>query len=115
MNIFRFKDGFKKKVPYNALCFLDPRNVDLYFTHPEQMEFVRKVIIEDNVFYELRNKDVQELDQETGDKRLEGEPAAEPSNRRAELIAKRKFTQRETEKQNYAPSVSQRINEEIER
>ena len=111
MNIFRFKDGFKKKVPYNALCFLDPRNVDLYFTHPEQMEFVRKVIIEDNVFYELRNKDVQEMDQETGDKRLGGvgEPAAaEPSNRKAILLAKRKLTQKE-------PSVSERIDEEIER
>ena len=60
LNVSRFENGFKKKKPFNALCLLDPRNIDIYFGQNEK-EAAIEVIKEDVVFDDVREEEEGEV------------------------------------------------------
>ena len=41
----RFKNGWKKKTPFNCLTFLDPRNVDLYALEDDISRYLLLILI----------------------------------------------------------------------
>ena len=50
----RFPGGWKRNSPYNSLCFLDPRNRDLYIDDEEDFESVMNVIKTDSIYNKLK-------------------------------------------------------------
>ena len=50
----RFPNQLKLVAPFNALCLLDPRHLDIYFNE-EETDFAKSIIIQDKVFEEESN------------------------------------------------------------
>ena len=82
----RFPRQFKTRSPFNALCLLDPRNMDMYFNKEEVSEASR-VIKEDKVFDKQKEADEKETEVDSQNNQAK---QPEVTDRRAQLLAAKK-------------------------
>ena len=82
----RFPNQFKYKAPFNALCLLDPRYLDIYCEADEELRSVVNVIKEDTVYDEIKMRE-RDADEQNNEQAVE---PSETSDRRAQLIARKK-------------------------
>ena len=83
---FRFPRQFKLRAPFNALCLLDPRNLDICFETHDDLEAAKNVVKGDSVYEELRQADCD-------DQNNHAEPVVREEltgDRRAQLLAARR-------------------------
>ena len=83
---FRFPNQFKYKAPFNALCLLDPRYLDIYCEADEELRSVMNVIKEDTVYDEIKMRE-RDADEQNNEQAVQ---PSESSDRRAQLIARKK-------------------------
>ena len=59
----RFPNCWRRKSPYNALCFLDPRNVDIYIRDDEDFVSVVETISSDPIYDDIRENELFNFEQ----------------------------------------------------
>jgi hypothetical protein len=110
----RFPSSFKTRAPYNALCFLDPRNIDIFFESEEELASVFKTIKDDKIYELLRR---EEMDEENYEQQLTAPTlVVQSTSRREELLARRMSLDEDRVRREEGPgadSVGQKIDKEI--
>lgn len=86
----RFPSCLKLRAPFNALCLLDPRNIDMFFEEEGELANAVNTIKHDRVFNNLR-EDIQRASAADNENNIAAvtEAAVEPNSRRAQLLARR--------------------------
>jgi hypothetical protein len=85
------------RAPFNALCLLDPRNVDLFHETDEEMQATITTIKEDRVYNKLREQIEIRLREAMDDQdnvsatagAADATAGEEPGSRRAQLLARK--------------------------
>lgn len=94
--MFRFPSCFKLRAPFNALCLLDPRNVDIFFETDDEMHAAVTTIKEDRVYTQMREQlevEGRAVGDDQNDVFISAEATDggdEPGSRRDTLLARKK-------------------------
>ena len=107
----RFPRQFKLRAPFNALCLLDPRNLDILFEAQDDLEAAKNVIKEDSIYQELKEANRDDQNNQT-------EPVVREEStgdRRAQLLAARRARTGAQVPDEHQDTVNEKIDREIEK